>query len=183
LEEGSVLQKLCWDCGWQKLISWIGLFLRIKILYAFKDSSGGCGLSLFNTNVRFGKIFTCLAQFNFFGRVFLSVFLPTLGVGLGALAIYQFRKAKTTINPVKLEDTMKLVTSGVYNYTRNPMYLALLLGLLGWGLHLQNAFNVLLAAGFVSYMNRFQIFPEEQMMRDKFGKDYNFYCKLTRRWF
>jgi protein-S-isoprenylcysteine O-methyltransferase Ste14 len=63
------------------------------------------------------------------------------------------------------------------------MYLGLLLLLLALGLWLGNAFNTLVAAGFVSYMNHFQIQPEEDMLQQKFGKEYRFYCKLTRRWF
>ena len=63
------------------------------------------------------------------------------------------------------------------------MYLGMLLFLLAFGLKLGNAFNILIAAGFVSYMNRFQIKPEEEVLREMFGKEYNIYCKLTRRWF
>jgi protein-S-isoprenylcysteine O-methyltransferase Ste14 len=63
------------------------------------------------------------------------------------------------------------------------MYLALLLLLLGWGLYLGNAFNTLLAAGFVYYMNTFQIIPEEEVLKDRFGKEYQKYCVLVRRWF
>jgi protein-S-isoprenylcysteine O-methyltransferase Ste14 len=63
------------------------------------------------------------------------------------------------------------------------MYLALLLILLAWGLWLGNAFNTLLAAGFVGYMNRFQIIPEEEALTAMFGKRYQQYCKQVRRWF
>ena len=58
-----------------------------------------------------------------------------------------------------------------------------LLVLLAFGLTLGNAFNTLVAAGFVSYMNKFQIKPEEEVLEKKFGKEYSIYCKLTRRWF
>ena len=63
------------------------------------------------------------------------------------------------------------------------MYLGLLLLLLAWGLHLGNAFNIVLAAGFVAYMNRFQIVPEEETLSKLFGKEYAQYCTLVRRWF
>ena len=84
------------------------------------------------------------------------------------------------MNPSK---ATSLVTGGIYNYSRNPMYLALLLILLAWGLWLGNAFNILLAAGFVGYMNKFQIIPEETALASKFGKTYHQYCILVRRWF
>lgn len=63
------------------------------------------------------------------------------------------------------------------------MYLALLLFLLAFGLWLGNAFNVLLAAGFISYMNRFQISHEEKALTKLFGKEFELYCKSVRRWF
>ena len=51
-------------------------------------------------------------------------------------AIIQFRRAHTTVNPHKLETTTALVTSGVYAWTRNPMYLGLSILLLGWAVTL-----------------------------------------------
>ena len=63
------------------------------------------------------------------------------------------------------------------------MYLAMLLILLALGIWLGNAFNVLLAAGFVGYMNKFQIIPEEEALSEMFGATYKQYCTLTRRWF
>ena len=62
------------------------------------------------------------------------------------------------------------------------MYLALLLFLLAFSLWLGNAFNILLAAGFVSYMNRFQISPEERALAASFGEPYKAYLKQVRRW-
>lgn len=63
------------------------------------------------------------------------------------------------------------------------MYLALLLVLVAWGLWLGNAFNTIVAAGFVSYMNVFQIIPEEKILHQVFGKEYQQYCVFVRRWF
>ncbi|MEM8765496.1 MAG: isoprenylcysteine carboxylmethyltransferase family protein, partial [Bacteroidota bacterium] len=76
-----------------------------------------------------------------------------------------------------------LVMGGIFQYTRNPMYLAMLMLLLAWGLRLGNAFNTILAAGFVYYMNYFQIRFEEAALEKLFGKPYRLYCKNTRRWF
>ncbi|NNE78150.1 MAG: isoprenylcysteine carboxylmethyltransferase family protein, partial [Pricia sp.] len=94
-----------------------------------------------------------------------------------------FARLRTTINPTQPSKANKLVDGGIYAYSRNPMYLALLLILLAWGIWLGNAFNTLLAAGFVAYMNRFQIVPEEQALLDIFGKAYRKYCINVRRWF
>lgn len=102
---------------------------------------------------------------------------------MALVALIQFYVQKTTIDPSKPSKTVKLVTNGVYAFTRNPMYLAMLLLLLGWGgLWLGNAFNTLLAAGFVGYMNRFQIMPEEETLERIFGSSYRSYCLSVRRW-
>ena len=122
-------------------------------------------------------------EFDFFGRMELAWFLFGLGMLVGFVAVVQFIMAQTSIDPLHPNKTSKLVTTGVYNYSRNPMYLGLLLILIAFGLKLGNAFNTLLAAGFVSYMNHFQIKLEEEVMESKFGKEYRLYCKLTRRWF
>lgn len=121
--------------------------------------------------------------FDFFGRsILFKVFLVLAFVVL-LVALFQFYRAKTTIDPTKPVNTSKLVTSGVYKFSRNPMYLAMLLWLLALGIALGNAFNTLVAAGFVGYMNRFQIVPEERMLLEKFGREFKEYCTLTRRWF
>ena len=93
-----------------------------------------------------------------------------------------FRRAKTTINPLRPANASSLVTSGIYRLTRNPMYLGLLLVLVAWALHLS---SVLAFAGpilFVLYIRRFQIAPEERVLADKFGKAYSDYTSQVRRW-
>jgi len=121
--------------------------------------------------------------FDFFGRLVMVKALIVIAIVVGLLAVVQFFKSKTTVNPSKPSKTTTLVTGGVYKFSRNPMYLGLLLVLLAWGLRLGNAFNVLLVAGFVAYMNKFQIIPEEKILASKFGKQYLSYVTKTRRWF
>ena len=121
--------------------------------------------------------------FDFFGRELMTYIVLAIGGLIFAISVFQFIKAKTTTNPIKLEQVSTLVTGGIYNYTRNPMYLAMLLFLIALGLYLGNAFNTLVAAGFVYYMNHFQINEEEKALTEKFGKTYKLYCKAVRRWF
>ncbi len=128
-------------------------------------------------------IFLPVGYFDFFGRKYLMIALLAIAVSIGIIALFQFFKSKTTVNPSSPSKASKLVISGIYQYSRNPMYLGLLLILLSWGLWLGNAFNVLLAAGFVAYMNRFQIIPEEEILSNLFGREYAQYCTLVRRWF
>ena len=127
--------------------------------------------------------FLPVGQFDFFGRKELAIGLLGLAVLVMALALFQFKKVKTTTNPIDLTKTSSLVTQGILKYSRNPMYLAMLLILLAFGLKLSNAFNTLVAAGFVYYMNHFQIRFEEEALEKKYGKIYSIYKKNTRRWF
>tara|TARA_R110002050_G_scaffold3935_2_gene20126 strand:- start:2425 stop:2877 length:453 start_codon:yes stop_codon:yes gene_type:complete len=124
-----------------------------------------------------------VGYFDFFGRNYLMYLLFFLAFLIGAISLWQFFSSNTSIDPRTPSKVTKLVSSGLYQYSRNPMYLALLLLLLAWGLYLGNAFNTLLAAGFVYYMNSFQIIPEEEALTNMFGKEYQKYCVMVRRWF
>lgn len=137
----------------------------------------------------FGVLMYALARFlpvgyfDFFGRAYLMYALFAIAGSIGFISLLQFFRSKTTVDPTAPSKASKLVTSGIYQFSRNPMYLGLLLALLAWGLWLGNAFNVLLAAGFVAYMNAFQIAPEEEALLKMFDKEYRQYCTLVRRWF
>ena len=127
--------------------------------------------------------FLPIGYFDFYGRMLLTKILAVMGIVIALLALFQFKVAKTTIDPTKPDKVTNLVVGGIFKFSRNPMYLALLLILLALGVFLGNAFNTLVAAGFVGYMNRFQIIPEERILLDKFGRSFKDYCILTRRWF
>ncbi len=137
----------------------------------------------------FGALMFLLAQwlpvghFDFFGREWLQWALLGLAFLVGLLAVFKFVREGASLNPRHPERATKLVTRGIYNYSRNPMYLSLLMVLLAWGLYLGNAFNTLVAALFVAFMNRFQIGPEERVLEEKFGAAFRQYSKLVRRWF
>lgn len=111
----------------------------------------------------------------------LLVFLGA-GAAVSGAGVWSFRKARTTVNPWRPHGTSALVVSGIYGLTRNPMYLGLLLGLLGWGLFLANLFALALAWAFVPYMNRFQIRPEERALEQTYGHAFRDYCSRVRRW-
>ena len=74
------------------------------------------------------------------------------------------------------------MVSGVYAATRNPMYLGLLLVITGWAVFLSNAVAFLFLPAFVSYMNRFQIEPEERALAARFGQAFVTYKSRARRW-
>jgi protein-S-isoprenylcysteine O-methyltransferase Ste14 len=113
----------------------------------------------------------------------------TLGavvIALGALLVVQgartFWRNETTIDPVDLERASALVTSGVFRYSRNPMYVGFTVALLGWAVCLAAPLALLGPVAFVLFTNRFQIIPEERVMRAKFGQAYDDYRGQVRRW-
>jgi len=97
-------------------------------------------------------------------------------------ALIQFRRAQTTVNPHKPEDAMALVTTGVFAWTRNPMYLGLTVLLLGLAIKLGALSAFLGPLLFVPLIQRFQIRPEEHALRHKFGERYDQYCRRVNRW-
>jgi protein-S-isoprenylcysteine O-methyltransferase Ste14 len=96
--------------------------------------------------------------------------------------VIEFRRAKTTVNPLTPEASSMVVRSGIYRYSRNPMYLGMLLGLGGLATLLANPFNLMLLPLFVLFLNQFQIIPEENALIDKFGQDFRDYQAQVRRW-
>lgn len=102
---------------------------------------------------------------------------------LVALAAFLgFLRSRTTINPLRPERASVLVTDGIYRYTRNPMYLSLLLLLLGYACELWNGPAFLAPMVYAAYVTRFQILPEERVLAAKFGPDYQDYRRRVRRW-
>lgn len=115
-------------------------------------------------------------------RVPLAIAISSLGFVVAAAAVSRFRKNGTTINPHHPDRSLRLVTSGIYQYTRNPMYLGLLLCLEAWALYLFNPYAFAISLLFIPIMNRLQIWPEERFLKEKFGKTYEAYCRHVRRW-
>jgi protein-S-isoprenylcysteine O-methyltransferase Ste14 len=108
--------------------------------------------------------------------------LAVAGVAIGIMAFFRFRQAKTTINPMAPEETSALVITGAYRWTRNPMYLGMLLILIGWALWLSNVVALIVLPLFVVYLNRFQILPEERALQARFGAEFERYRRSVRRW-
>jgi len=115
-------------------------------------------------------------------RVGMALVLVLIGLSISIAGMVAFRRARTTINPVKASAASSLVTTGVYRFTRNPMYLGLLLTLLAWAVFLFNPVALLFVPIFVLYINRFQIKPEEQVLSSLFGAEYMAYKGQVRRW-
>lgn len=113
---------------------------------------------------------------------FVVAGLVLLSGYIGIAGVYEFRKVRTTVNPVKPEKASTVVNTGVFAYTRNPMYFALLLLIIALGLWWQHLSVIVCGALFVSYMNRYQIKPEEHVLERLFGEEYLKYKNRVRRW-
>ncbi|MGE6289271.1 methyltransferase family protein, partial [Aeromonas media] len=102
--------------------------------------------------------------------------------GRGGGALLHFRRERTSVHPIRLQQSRVLVTQGVYRISRNPMYLGLLCWLMGLACYLGGPwvwFGPLLLLG---WLTRFQILPEERALRARFGIPYVQYCRRVRRW-
>ena len=115
-------------------------------------------------------------------RLVLAVALVLLGAAYDVSGLLAFRRARTTINPMKPGASSAVVTGGVYRITRNPMYVGLVLLLCGWSVYLGSPWAWLAPLAFVAYVTRLQIVPEERVLTRLFGADYVAYCAKVRRW-
>ncbi|MEO8249297.1 MAG: isoprenylcysteine carboxylmethyltransferase family protein [Burkholderiales bacterium] len=120
--------------------------------------------------------------FDFAWRPALSLLVAVSGGLLALAGIAVFWRVGTTIHPHHPGKTSSIVTSGVFKFTRNPMYLGLLLVLVSWAIRLANPLPFLLLAAFVWLINRLQIGPEERILSARFGQAYDDYRRSVRRW-
>ena len=112
----------------------------------------------------------------------VSIFLAAAGALLAVVAWMQFRRAQTTVDPRFPSRTARLVTGGVYRFTRNPMYLGFALALGGWTLWLAHPLSAIGLPLYVAYLDRFQIDPEERSLQQKFAEEFRAYEACVRRW-
>ncbi|WP_443694132.1 methyltransferase family protein [Pseudomonas sp.] len=137
----------------------------------------------------FGLLMWCAArylpgsmQLTIEWRTSLALVVLLAGLAICLAGVLSFRRARTTVNPLKPETASALVSSGVYRYTRNPMYLGFATVLIAWSILLAWPPALLGVLGFVMYMNIFQIGPEERALTSLFGREFTRYCSQVRRW-
>lgn len=121
-------------------------------------------------------------QFYFFYQVIFSFIVALIGICILSVAIVQFKQFKTTVNPLKPESASVLVTSGIYQFSRNPMYLGMLLLIIGLWINTGAILGFSILPSYVAYLSYFQILPEERAMKAVFSGDYEVYCQQVRRW-
>ena len=114
-------------------------------------------------------------------NVFSAIFL-FLGLLVFFLAVASFKKYKTTVNPLQPSNASHLVISGIFRFTRNPMYLGMALILLSLSFKFNLLGGILVTALFIMFITRFQIIPEEDAMLSLFRDEFKTYKENTRRW-
>lgn len=135
-----------------------------------------------------GALIWLLAEFipgltiAFSGHKVIAYALISIGLCLDLASAAAFVKSKTTINPMAPERSNALVISGFYKFSRNPMYLGLVLILLGWALWLGKAAGFIPVAMFIFTITQFQIKPEEDALEAIFRDQYRDYKRRVRRW-
>ena len=113
---------------------------------------------------------------------FLAYACFVLGSLLILPAAISFFSIKTTVDPRVPQKTRHLVTTGLYRFSRNPMYLGMAIILIGLSVLLGNWLCLALVAMFILYVGHFQIRLEERALLAHFGSEYQHYCQQVRRW-
>ena len=114
------------------------------------------------------------------GLRYVGLFMTFVGFLLGIGAFVEFRKARTTLDPHS--SVQQVVTSGIYRFTRNPIYLGFLLMVIGLPLNSGLYWGIVMTPFYVLLMNRLVIQHEEAYLAKKFGKAYTNYTSRVRRW-
>ena len=113
---------------------------------------------------------------------YIGALLLLLGFVILISAVQLFRKDKTTVNPLSPEQATKLVTNGIFQYSRNPMYLGMAFILSSMAVFFNLIGGAIFIVLFCFYITKFQIIPEERAMSNLFAQDFDQYKQATRRW-
>ena len=150
--------------------------LKLKILPVFQVFI--CGFIIWLLD----KIYP-VATINLPSNSLVAIVLIILGVLMVVLGGMAFRRQKTTVDPRDPSKSSALVIVGVYQYTRNPMYMGALLSLFGLVVYFGSVSGVFVLPLFIWCMNELQIKWEEKALLEKFGEPYKVYMENVRRWF
>ena len=112
----------------------------------------------------------------------LSIISFMVGIFVFAAAVSSFKKQKTTVNPISIENASSLVVSGIFKYSRNPMYLGMSFVLLGLTFKFNVIGGLLFTGIFMLFITIFQIKPEESAMEKLFDQEWKNYVSNVRRW-
>ena len=112
----------------------------------------------------------------------LASALVLSGIVVAVAGVVEFRRAGTTVDPRVPHKAQELVTSGIFAFSRNPMYVGMVLVLIAWSIALDSWLAALVCPVFYVWIDRVQIPFEEKHIVALFGDDYTRYCQRVRRW-
>ena len=104
------------------------------------------------------------------------------GIAIAVSGVLEFKRHQTTISPLNPHRSSRIVSNGIFGFSRNPMYLGMLLVLLGWADFLDNFIAFAGALFFILYITKFQIQAEERILLENFKGEYQEYMDRVRRW-
>ena len=119
--------------------------------------------------------YTIIYLFNIVGLIGLIVSLIFFFSGFNLFKSY-------SENPIPTSDTNRLIKTGIFAYTRNPIYLALVLFQFSMFLVFENVMYILSSLGLFIWLNNYVIKGEEDYLKNKFGDEFDRYCGAVRRW-
>lgn len=111
-----------------------------------------------------------------------GVITACVGLAFNVAPKFAFRRARTTVNPLRPHAASQLVTSGPYRFTRNPMYVGHALMLTGWAIGLAHPLGFMAPIAYVAWIDRLQIPPEEAALAARFPDAFAAYAQRVRRW-
>ena len=121
-------------------------------------------------------------EFSFSILSSLSIISFIVGISVLVTAIISFKNHETTVNPISIEKASSLVVTGIFKYSRNPMYLGMSFILLGLTFKFNLIGGLLFTSIFMFFITVFQIKPEEAAMEKLFDQEWKDYIKNVRRW-
>lgn len=113
-------------------------------------------------------------------RIVAGLAIFALGFALAGWAIFAFRRAGTGVETRKPSTTV--VAAGPYRFSRNPIYLGMVLGIVGVGIAAGSAWVIAMLVPFLAVIRTGVIAREEAYLDAKFGEDYRRYRAGVRRW-
>jgi protein-S-isoprenylcysteine O-methyltransferase Ste14 len=111
---------------------------------------------------------------------YIGFALVVIGFLFGLGAVIAFRRARTTLDPY--HPVSSIVTSGMYGFSRNPIYLGFLLMVIGIPLNAGTYWGIILGPVFILLCNKLVIEHEEAYLEKRFGETYISYRSRVRRW-
>ena len=119
--------------------------------------------------------YTIIYLFNMVGLIGLIVSLIFFFSGFNLFKSYKE-------NPTPTSDTNRLIKTGIFAYTRNPIYLALVLFQFSMFLVFENVMYILSSLGLFIWLNNYVIKAEEDYLKNKFRDEFDRYCGAVKRW-